>query len=142
MTRLFDTRVNKYSTCLSYALDRTGNTGAYKFVTEIPREKFIVYDPDILEIGDIVAWPNKVLQQLFDTSIVSIEGYPVTVANLEDTSFHLGVIERFIGLNDMIISDATRSMNSHYLTEIRLSLYNKFDNNRNNSKLPEYIIKL
>lgn len=142
MVSLFDTKVTKYSTCLSYVLDRTGNTGAYKFITEIPKDKFIKLDPLSLEVGDIIAWKNKYPTQLFDTSIVNVNGYPVTVANLEDTSYHLGVVERLVGKNHVMISDATRSMNNHYLTEIRLTIYNKYDNNENESKLPEYKLNI
>lgn len=139
---LFDTRVNKFSTCLSYVLDRTGKSGAYKFITEIDEDKFDKFNASYVKVGDIVAWKNKTPKSLYDTSIITVDDYPVTVANMEDTSYHLGVVERIVGTDYILISDATRSMNNHYLTEIRLSLYNKYNNDKNESKLPEFILNI
>lgn len=138
---LFDTRVHKKSTCLSYALDRVGLSDSYSYVKEIPSSKFISFDAYSCKIGDIVAWKSSNPKRLFATSIISIDNHPVTIKNIEDCSYHLGVVE-VVNEYDFIISDCIRSLNSNSHPEIRLNLYNKCDSEKIDSKFPDYIIKI
>lgn len=140
---LFETRVDKYSTCLSYALDRVGLSDSYKFIKEIPESKFKPFNALTVKVGDIVAWKNKAPIKLYFTSIVSFQKYPIPIQNLEDCSYHLGVVEKIITpTNTIIISDCTRSMNPNYHPEIRLQILSLTKLEDNEFKLPEFIIKL
>lgn len=139
---LFETRVNKYSTCLSYALDRVGLSDSYKFIKEIPESKFKPFNALTVRVGDIVAWKNKAPQKLYFTSIISIQKYPVPIQNLEDCSYHLGVVEKITSDNTIIFSDCTRSMNPNYHPEIRLQILSLTKLEDNEFKLPEFIITI
>lgn len=117
MKKLFETKINKKDTCLSYALKRTGITTSVEFVEDLEKEfEIIPVKETKLQVGDIVAWEKNIKTVSCATVITepSDEGVSEMIVDSVNTRFHLGVVE-----NKCLITDLTRSANSYYIPTIR-----------------------
>lgn len=136
------TKVNKYSTCLSYVLDRVEKEDSFAFIKDIPSTCFIPFNSNNVEVGDIVAWKNSTPLRYFHSAITTVDGKPAILPQIEDCSYHLGVVEVVNRRKNIIISDCVRNLNTNSFPEIRLRLADLINPDNGECKIPNYIIKL